>query len=96
MGTSSRESGLQLDGGRRLLLRGRWLDQCQGRGRRSCAKEGRRGRGGAHLAWHADRPLPAAALDAALLDYNIFNCCLLRDLLAAAAQGYGSVLAVLV
>ena len=42
------------------------------------------------------RPLPAAALDAALLDYNIFNCCLLRDLLAAAAQGYGSVLAVLV
>ena len=44
----------------------------------------------------ADRPLPAAALDAALLDYNIFNCCLLRDLLAAAAQGYGSVLAVLV
>ena len=38
----------------------------------------------------------AAALNAALLDYNIFNCCLLRDLLAAAAQGYGSVLAVLV
>ena len=36
------------------------------------------------------------SLDAALLDYNIFNCCLLRDLLAAAAQGYGSVLAVLV
>ena len=32
----------------------------------------------------------------ALLDYNIFNCCLLRDLLAAAAQGYGSVLALLV
>ena len=44
--------------------------------------------------WHADRPLPAAALDAALLDYNIFNCCLLRDVLAAAAQGcmYGAVL----
>ena len=92
MGTSSRESGLQLDGGRRLLLRGRWLDQCQGRGRRSCAKAGRRGR----PSWHADRPLPAAALDAALLDYNIFNCCLLRDLLAAAAQGSGAVLAVLV
>ena len=34
--------------------------------------------------------------DAALLDYNIFNCCLLRDLLAAAAQGSGAVLAVLV
>ena len=32
----------------------------------------------------------------ALLDYNIFNCCLLRDLLAAAAQGSGAVLAVLV
>ena len=32
----------------------------------------------------------------ALLDYNIFNCCLLRDVLAAAAQGYGAVLAVLV
>ncbi len=35
----SRDSGLQLDGGRRLLLRGRWLDQCQGWGRRSCAKK---------------------------------------------------------
>ena len=35
-------------------------------------------------------------LDAAVLDYNIFNCCLLQNLLAAAAQGYGSVLAVLV
>ena len=97
MGTSSRESGLQLDGGRRLLLRGRWLDQCQGRGRRSCAKAGRRGRGRAHLGMRIGRcRLPAAALDAALLDYNIFNCCLLRDLLAAAAQGSGAVLAVLV
>merc|ERR1719231_2274 len=55
MGTSSRESGLQLDGGRRLLLRGRWLDQCQGRGRRSCAKAGRRGRGGAHLGMRIGR-----------------------------------------
>ena len=51
----SRESGLQLDGGRRLLLRGRWLDQCQGRGRRSCAKAGRRGRGRAHLGMRIGR-----------------------------------------
>ena len=36
------------------------------------------------------------ALDAALLDYNIFKCCLLRGVLAAAAQGSGAVLAVLV
>ena len=59
-------------------------------------RESRSSRPRTRPSWHADRPLPAAALDAALLDYNIFNCCLLRDLLAAAAQGYGSVLAVLV
>ena len=59
-------------------------------------RESRSSRPRTRPSWHADRPLPAAALDAALLDYNIFNCCLLRDLLAAAARGYGSVLALLV
>ena len=59
-------------------------------------RESRSSRPRRRPSWHADRPLPAAALDAALLDYNIFNCCLLRDVLAAAAQGCGSVLALLV